>query len=104
MTGPVSDADEFSTLGLRLQIGEPMPVGGAWSGEGDTAGFTISARLVYDPVTMPMPGHDPPIAWRVVSGPFPLVCCPALLFDGIVVSPSLPDYLPVLDAEPGRRP
>lgn len=96
--------DQFDTSGLRIS---QSPIGGTWSGNGESLYFTVEACFYRDPVTMTMPGHDPPVAWRCGSGPWgfgmKVVCCPTFLLEGKVLVGQVPDEVVVLDAEPGQR-
>lgn len=73
--------------------------------------FTVSAQLAIDPVTMTMPGHDPPVAWYVHDHPYakigiPVIAAPSMPPQAysLTGSPRYMDPQPViLDGEPGRR-
>ncbi len=101
--------DDFDTSGLKVQMG--APVGGSWSGEGDTANFTIPVRLVVDPVTVTHPVHDPPVAWEVKNHPlarlgFPVIACPGYHPTQAVVAASAQYMDPqpvVLPERPGGK-
>lgn len=108
----MSSYDDFDTAGLKLRVGEPTPLGGSWSGQGDSVHFTVSAAVVIDPVTMTMPGHDPPVAWYVTDSAlarmgFPVIACPGYRPDTPVVAGAATYMDPepiILDHEPGGRP
>jgi hypothetical protein len=53
-----------------------------------------------------LPGHDPPVAWRVPSAwdpTMPVITCPTIS-GWALISPIARDALAVLEAEPGRSP
>lgn len=114
--------DSFDLLGHQMIVGETE-----WrSGFGRYVTAWLLPPLLYvakvlewkgriegrrRPLTAePLPCHDPPVAWRVESGlwgfcrELPLIACPALLYPAVVPVHNLPEEIPVLDHEPGRRP
>lgn len=99
--------DDFDTSRFKLSVGPPTPLGGSWSGEGDTTDFVIEARLYRDPVTFTMPGHDPPVAWRAgqMFGVFPMIACPGFTPRGSIGVAEYMEPAPIiLDTMPGQRP
>jgi len=61
-------------------------------------------RFYGHPTALPVPVHDPPVAWRVKAfDTFPLVACPAI-GGGACMIGQAPRDLPILDSEPGQRP
>lgn len=106
----MSSYDDFDTSGLKLQTGDP--IGGSWSGKGDTTNFTIPFKLVVDPVTVTQPVHDPPVAWRVYDNALARMGIPCIAMPSFApgakgeFAMGAAEYMDpepiILDGEPGR--
>lgn len=111
LAGSGAKVDDFDVNRLRLRVGPPtIGIGKEWTAEGDTATFTVTTKIVgaFDLTTFTMPGHDPPVAWRLPwSMGFEVIACPAMPLYGVAAtnSPRYMDPEPIiLDHEPGRLP
>lgn len=110
----MSRIDDFDLSGFKLRMGEPVPVGGSWSGEGDTIDFVVTTEVVgaFDLTALTFPVHDPPVAWTVTDHPlarlgFPVIAAPGYRHPEPVVAGAATYMDPqplILDGEPGRRP